>query len=757
MKRLVSFLLVLALCATALASCGGGDDTDALKKASEFLFSKYKNISVTATDYDLVNSVTIDNVKYTVEWTVDVKSGSADGVKVVPGDGVVTIDVDEKAVSQIDYALKGTVKDADGKTSDITLNCSVPEFKMLSWEDYLAAEEGASVAVKGVVTAVIAKSKGNSSNCLYIQGDNCGFYVYGMATDPASENGIEVGMTVSATGIKKLYNGTLEITEAAVEILDAAKKDLAPVDYTELYANASALDDKALTEKQSMLVTVKGVEITGEDAGSGYYKFKLNDKESYIRISSSVCPLSKDEQDAFKKAHNDHFGWIGDATGVICIFNGAFYLTPVTLDGFTYTSLPEKSDEEMADFEVKSISIEQEYFKNAELDVPVKGQTYEQVSIEWSSDNDAIKFENGKMIVTIPETDTTVKVTAVAKCGGAEMAVEFGVKLNAHELTEAEILEKAFALGVGEILNGTFTLTGEITAIPTAYSEQYGNITVNIKVGDKEIQCFRLKGEGAETLAVGNVITVTGVLKNYNGTIEFDKDCTFVFAGSEPSEPDESAEPVSQVSGDVEAILEAVFALAEGDMYADEVTLTGDVTAIVTPYNAQYENVTFNLKVGEKTIQCFRVKGEDAPTVGKGDVVTVTGKIKNYSGTIEFDAGSTFVTVSKGEAEKLPETEEEILAAAFALEENTALTGVYTLTGVVTEIVTEFNESYGNVSVNIQIDDKTIQCYRMVASSADDVKVGDYIAVTGSIKNYKGIVEFDAGCTFKPDYPDDAD
>ena len=33
-------------------------------------------------------------------------------------------------------------------------------------------------------------------------------------------------------------------------------------------------------------------------------------------------------------------------------------------------------------------------------------------------------------------------------------------------------------------------------------------------------------GEGAETLAVGDTITVSGTIKNYKGTIEFDKGCT---------------------------------------------------------------------------------------------------------------------------------------------------------------------------------------------------------------------------------------
>ena len=42
------------------------------------------------------------------------------------------------------------------------------------------------------------------------------------------------------------------------------------------------------------------------------------------------------------------------------------------------------------------------------------------------------------------------------------------------------------------------------------------------------IQCYRLTGEGADKLAEGDVITVSGVIKNYKGTIEFDKGCTFV-------------------------------------------------------------------------------------------------------------------------------------------------------------------------------------------------------------------------------------
>ena len=92
-----------------------------------------------------------------------------------------------------------------------------------------------------------------------------------------------------------------------------------------------------------------------------------------------------------------------------------------------------------------------------------------------------------------------------------------------------EIVKAAYELGVGESLPYEVTLTGTIISVDTAYSAQYGNVTVTITVAgaeDKPVQCFRLKGAGADTIGVGDTITVTGTLKNYNGTVEFNSGCT---------------------------------------------------------------------------------------------------------------------------------------------------------------------------------------------------------------------------------------
>jgi len=116
----------------------------------------------------------------------------------------------------------------------------------------------------------------------------------------------------------------------------------------------------------------------------------------------------------------------------------------------------------------------------------------------------------------------------IAKATAESAVVENNVVIYS---TPKEIVDAAYALADGGILSGgeSYTLTGVISAVDTPYSEQYGNVTVTIVVDnmtDKPIMCYRLKGDNAATIKVGDTITVTGSLKNYKGTIEFDAGCT---------------------------------------------------------------------------------------------------------------------------------------------------------------------------------------------------------------------------------------
>ncbi|MBO4278565.1 MAG: hypothetical protein J5891_02010, partial [Spirochaetales bacterium] len=185
---------------------------------------------------------------------------------------------------------------------------------------------------------------------------------------------------------------------------------------------------------------------------------------------------------------------------------------------------------------------------------------------------------------------------------------------------QSATVDAAFLLADGEVMKGTQVILGTIESIPTVYSEQYGNITVNLQVGDRIIQAYRLTG-GAE-LKVGDTITVIGNIKNYKGTIEFDKGCRYVAADQYRS---------------VKTLLKA-YELEDGKALEGARQVKGTIVAIPSAYSKDYGNITVNIQVGgldDLIIQCYRLKGGEDLAIG--DTITVKGIIKNYKGTIEFD------------------------------------------------------------------------------------------------------------------------
>ena len=68
-----------------------------------------------------------------------------------------------------------------------------------------------------------------------------------------------------------------------------------------------------------------------------------------------------------------------------------------------------------------------------------------------------------------------------------------------------------------------YELSGKISAITTAYSSQYGNISFNIADATGEVNVFRMKCDGIEnpeSIAVGDAITIQGKKSVYNGAAQ---------------------------------------------------------------------------------------------------------------------------------------------------------------------------------------------------------------------------------------------
>lgn len=193
---------------------------------------------------------------------------------------------------------------------------------------------------------------------------------------------------------------------------------------------------------------------------------------------------------------------------------------------------------------------------------------------------------------------------------------------------QSALVKAAFALADGSQLDYPAVLTGTITAIPSAWSDEYGNITVDMDVNGNTVECYRLTGEVAKDLAVGDVITVAGIIKNYKGTVEFDKGCKLV--------PNEAYHSVKNaLSG---------YKLQDGEAQEVEKTITGTIATIDTAWSDEYSNITVTIVVSgleDYKIMCYRLTGEGAKDLAVGDTITVTGILKNYGGTVEFDKGCT--------------------------------------------------------------------------------------------------------------------
>ncbi len=293
--------------------------------------------------------------------------------------------------------------------------------------------------------------------------------------------------------------------------------------------------------------------------------------------------------------------------------------------------------------------------------VPGDNEIY---TVEWTTDSDTIavtRLENGMVKIDVDENnpkELNYKLTATVKdAAGNESSISFDrfvpAAINLDVMTEEEIVDFAYTLEDGAALPVITALTGTIIAIPTPYSEQYDNITVNIQVGDladKPIQCYRLVGGSA--LQVGDEITVAGIIKNYKGTIEFDKGCF-------------TMDPAYAQSVRVAAF---AYTLEDGAAFSHESTVSGVITGIPSAYSADYGNITVNIGVpglmDTHPIQCYRLTGGE--DLAEGDVITVTGTIKNYKGTIEFDKGCTYVKGIPGAAEEEAASAAEELSAVLS-------------------------------------------------------------------------------------------
>lgn len=430
MKKLFLSIALMFLCVFGLFACG--EPSAELQAAADFLDGLYlKNgeVQKTPDDYTVVNKTVGNGVAFDITWSIEIISGNKEDVTVLKGDTSTTIVINETSEVEAKYYLVAVI--SQGNDSIEKKYEKVKEaYQAMTWEDVEAAEEGAVINAKGVITGIVGTDKLN----IYFENEQGGYYIYSYTPTDENKSKIVVGATIDVSGVKDVYNGLVEFTSSTVKVLDEELKTVTPKDITAVVTAAPNNKDASLTKLVSQYVTIKGVEMI--DITDKYLNFKLGDVASYVYISSSSNMVTADEIVALKDKVVK--GRTATITGMVALYSGQFYIIPNTVDSITLDALPELSDaEKVADAKAKALDLAAEkVVSNLKLFTTTD---YEGVTVAWVSSNEELIKADGTLVAS-PAEDTEVKLTATITAGAVTETVEVTVTVAAvKKMSIAEV------------------------------------------------------------------------------------------------------------------------------------------------------------------------------------------------------------------------------------------------------------------------------------------------------------------------------
>ena len=199
--------------------------------------------------------------------------------------------------------------------------------------------------------------------------------------------------------------------------------------------DAKDLKSESLTKYQSMFVTIKGATVLGQDAGNQtYFNFSLAGKKAYVRISSSTSMLTPAGETTFKKNVADHIGYSADITGFVSIYNKNIYIIPLNENAFSNFVVADRTPAEQVAFEKELLKdkVNTTITEAGTIDLVTAPQLYKDVTISWSvSENEYAKVENGKLVVSLPDEEVKVTLTATLTQGEASDTASYEVTIAA--------------------------------------------------------------------------------------------------------------------------------------------------------------------------------------------------------------------------------------------------------------------------------------------------------------------------------------
>lgn len=317
------------------------------------------------------------------------------------------------------------------------------------------------------------------------------------------------------------------------------------------------------------------------------------------------------------------------------------------------------------------------------------------------------------------------------------------MSINAQEPIAVSCADAAAAMPAqsGDETQEVYIVTGYVTNTNGAISPSRTDASIDqqtfymddVKGSKKTVQGYWCNLPGHEALNVGDKITVTGKIMNYNNTPEIKNGDVAIL--------ERATVKIDTIDATVCEALEEGSSLNDKD-YSDDVFRVYGRLKGQDQVNNNGQH-TFEMACGEEIFKPYNCKGAEGLELGKGDSVVVTGKLYNYGGTIEISNGLVELIEKSGQEEVITEVNVAgAVAVAMALENGAVTEDLYAITGYVDSIAIAYSEQYGNISF-FMTDDMAnptydFEAYRVKVSDTDAQKIvpGVKVTVTATIQHY---------------------
>ena len=363
--------------------------------------------------------------------TATVSNGVVTGVK--PGE--VTVTATAKDVAAVTKSIMlAVVEESDKPSADYG------KLPFSTHAEYLEAENGNNLKVKGVVTYIA--SSGSGSVSYYIQNGPDAYYIFGQDT---TKYAVEVGKVYAVGGSKTFYRtGAHEIVD--IEYFEALDERITVTE--------TSLDDKDVSSQEATMAyhgaVVTGtatVTVTPTTSTKAYsVNVTVNGKDTTLRVDagnleSSVLTAINAKLSAALA------GVTIDFKGVLTHYGNGNFKAPQVLI-YSADDITVSEPTPVAKVNIVKDALTVTGFIKADassVTLPTVSEAFADVSIAWSSDNTAVITAAGE--VTHPEKDTVVTLTATvshSEDATATATKQFKVNVAGSAFDAEKLLELDF-------------------------------------------------------------------------------------------------------------------------------------------------------------------------------------------------------------------------------------------------------------------------------------------------------------------------